>query len=939
MEELQDAIEDAQYVNAINTQDDGPKPVLPWETPSSDELLVEWSKTKARSLGNLDSFLEQSAICVFLFSSFIKQHHDDYVRLNFCEDVLRFKKLRGRSRRKQAQAILEHYILVKPSPPPAAGATVTPAATTSTNPTTTAPKDATNNGNLVAESAAGAAAWAVGTTQLPPRTEIDECDLERIVNDRQSTHAYLKEDASFRIYCDYPKCSQSLIGIRDAILDDLIDDWREWEEKEKEEAAVAAAKSRQAHPPSHHGSNGRRASASSTASGDFTTTNTTTLSSSKPRSTRRSSGGSTGGGRSSSVEPPNTTEETTADGSASASTDATVPTANPTISGWNQPQPPPQQQQQPQVETLDPNTDATKPEESAEAKAVKDADTAASSSLSFQSSNHGQPPQSQPTSNSPPAPAAPTNTTTDTASMGSSSHTPRKAPPPALMGERSVSGLSVEEFGEATMSMRLLKHRFLQSQKEAVYDGLFDKAETVVMESLRRDYWHLFLESQEFLKAKQFMWYQDRPVVPEDFYIMRVLGRGGFGLVNGTYMSLVVLVCVSVVALFAVRLSSNVGWQEPSQATHTHMLTTASNWFSPVPFFVACKKGTSGKLYAMKVMNKRRIKMKKSETLAVNERSALAAVESNFVVNLKYSFHSKDDVYLILDLMTGGDLGFHLHQKGRFPKREVQYYAARIMLGLQALHDQGYVYRDLKPENCLMADDGRVKITDLGLATKITPTLHGAAGTRGYWAPEMLRRDKRGKRMPYGHTVDWFSFGCCVTEFICGANPFRSEAALNFGLSKGKQTKEKAIDCATLEMEPDFPKEYFEPDAKDLCMRLLEKDEHKRLGTGGCEEIMAHPYFRNVNWESIISDRKRPPYVPAKDVNAASQAEIGNFVEDKTYQETVLTEQDETYYRNWDWTNPRAYATEVIEFLIYERETGEPLLPVQQNAGCCCVVL
>jgi serine/threonine protein kinase len=139
--------------------------------------------------------------------------------------------------------------------------------------------------------------------------------------------------------------------------------------------------------------------------------------------------------------------------------------------------------------------------------------------------------------------------------------------------------------------------------------------------------------------------------------------------------------------------------------------------------------------------------------------------------------------------MTGGDLGYHLHQKGRFPKRECQYYAARIMLGLQALHDQGYVYRDLKPENCLLAEDGRVKITDLGLATKIIPTLHGAAGTRGYWAPEMLRRDKRGKRMTYGHTVDWFSFGCCLAEFISGANPFRSEAALNFGLAAGKDTK------------------------------------------------------------------------------------------------------------------------------------------------------
>ena len=338
-------------------------------------------------------------------------------------------------------------------------------------------------------------------------------------------------------------------------------------------------------------------------------------------------------------------------------------------------------------------------------------------------------------------------------------------------------------------------------------------------------------------------------------------------------------------------------------------------------------------------MNKRRIKMKKSEQLALNERQALAAVESKFVVNLKYSFHSKEDVFLILDLMTGGDLGYHLHQKGKFPKKECLYYSARIMLALQALHDKQYVYRDLKPENCLLAEDGRVKITDLGLATKITPTLHGAAGTRGYWAPEMLRRDSRGKRMVYGHTVDWFSFGCCVAEFISGTNPFRSERALNFGLERGKQTKEKAIDFATLEMEPEFSPEKYEPDAADLCRRLLDKNEKRRLGYNGCSEIMTHPWFKSVNWESIISDRKRPPFVPAKDVNAASQSEIGTFAEDKTYQETVITAKDEDVYKDWDWTNPRAFAAEVIEFLIYERETGEPLVPLNQHASCCCDIL
>lgn len=330
--------------------------------------------------------------------------------------------------------------------------------------------------------------------------------------------------------------------------------------------------------------------------------------------------------------------------------------------------------------------------------------------------------------------------------------------------------------------------------------------------------------------------------------------------------------------------------------------------------------------------------MKRSEQLATNEREALGAVQSQFVVNLKYSFHSKDDVFLILDLMAGGDLAYHLQIKGRFPKKECQYYAARIMLGLQDLHNAGYVYRDLKPENCLLAEDGRVKITDLGLAVKMTPDLHGAAGTRGYWSPESLRRDKKGRRLPYGYTVDWFSFGCCLAEFISGTNPFRSEAALQFGLAKGKQTKEKAIDCATLEMNPEFPSDRFEPEAADLCRRLLDKNEKNRLGANGCEEIMAHPWFKNLNWESIITDKKQPPYVPPKDVNAASQSEIGQFSQDQQYQETLMEAKDETVYEDWDWTNPHAFATEVIEFLIFERETGAPLLPISHGAGCCQIL-
>lgn len=411
---------------------------------------------------------------------------------------------------------------------------------------------------------------------------------------------------------------------------------------------------------------------------------------------------------------------------------------------------------------------------------------------------------------------------------------------------------------------------------------IFDNLEQVVVEIIRMKHWNAFKQTPDWTKLIEYLWHRDRKITDEDFFLMRVLGRGGFGLVT------------------------------------------------------ACKKGTTGTLYAMKVMNKKRIRAKKSEQLALNERACLAAVDSPFVVNLKYSFQTKEDLYLILDLMTGGDLSFHLSQKGRFEPDECLYYAARIMLGLQALHDKNYVYRDLKPENLLLAEDGRVRITDLGLATQVTSRLHGAAGTRGYWAPEMLRRNDKGKRMNYDHRVDWFSYGCVVAEMICGCNPFRSESALKFGLSKAS-SKEKALDYATLHMEPSFESRKFSNTSTDLCNRLLDKDPNTRLGSKGCEEIMAHAWFKDINWEMIISDRQKPPFIPLKDINAASQSEIGTFAEDRNAPK--LSEEDHAVYRNWDWTSHRVFSSEVIDMLIYERETGRPLIPLTVGGTCCCTVM
>jgi serine/threonine protein kinase len=239
-------------------------------------------------------------------------------------------------------------------------------------------------------------------------------------------------------------------------------------------------------------------------------------------------------------------------------------------------------------------------------------------------------------------------------------------------------------------------------------------------------------------------------------------------------------------------------------------------------------------------------------------------------------------------------------------------------LGLAALHERNIVYRDLKPDNILMDDNGYTRLSDLGLACKVPTTgLAGACGTRGYWAPEMIRRDAQGKRLRYFLTVDWFSFGCVVYEFLVGVSPFRTEAAKRWGGVTSKAERDKAIDDATIEMEPYFD-DNFDPVAKDLCSQLLEKDPTKRLGRNGAQEVMAHPFFNSINWVDFKHSKVKPPLVPNRDLNMASQAEIGMFSDDKQSRKMDLTEADQAVFNKWIFVNKKAFQDEVVGFMRYE---------------------
>jgi len=412
---------------------------------------------------------------------------------------------------------------------------------------------------------------------------------------------------------------------------------------------------------------------------------------------------------------------------------------------------------------------------------------------------------------------------------------------------------------------------------------LFDELEGLIFKHVVDTHFSEFNVSPAWTKLFQYLFMTERTVVEDDFALFRVLGRGGFGLVN------------------------------------------------------ACKRCTTGKLYAMKMLSKKRVKMKRAEALCINERSILANIQSPYVVCLKYAFTTDTDVFLILDLMTGGDLGYHLSQKGRFTMRETKYYAARTLLGIAAMHDKSIAYRDLKPENILMDDQGYTKISDLGLACKVGKSgLSGACGTRGYWAPEMLKRDADGKRERYTMTVDWFSFGCCVYEFMYGTSPFRIEKARKWGDFPivDKADRDRATDLATLQMEPDFESRVFNSVSKDFIGKLLMKDAKLRLGANGYEEIIAHPFFKDMDWDNL--SRMKPPMKPARDLNMPTQNEIGTFTDDKITRKLQLTCEDHSMYSNWEFISKRSFQEEVVEYLVMEEKLGSIVI-YYPNHGCCAI--
>ncbi|XP_076838683.1 rhodopsin kinase GRK1 [Brachyhypopomus gauderio] len=395
----------------------------------------------------------------------------------------------------------------------------------------------------------------------------------------------------------------------------------------------------------------------------------------------------------------------------------------------------------------------------------------------------------------------------------------------------------------------------VKEQLESVSDDLFVDILACVLDFLKEVPYTFYLETMYFKRFLQWKWLEMQPMTDEWFMDFRVLGKGGFGEVS------------------------------------------------------ACQMKATGKLYACKKLNKKRLKKRKGFEGAMVEKRILARVHSRFIVSLAYAFQTKTELCLIMTIMNGGDLRFHIYNVDEnnpgFDEPRACYYTAQIIQGLEHLHQKRIIYRDLKPENVLLDNEGNVRISDLGLAVELKDgqeKTKGYAGTPGFMAPELLRGEE------YDYSVDYFALGVTLYEFIAAKGPFRT---------RGEKVENKEVKKRILNDQVTYT-EKFSENAKSMCESLLAKQVDRRMGfrNRSCEELRAHPFFSSINWRKLNLGILPPPFVPdSKTVYAKNLDDVGAF---STVKGVMLEDTEKEFFDEFASGNiPIPWQEEMIETGIF----------------------
>ncbi|XP_051932207.1 calcium/calmodulin-dependent protein kinase type 1 isoform X2 [Hippocampus zosterae] len=242
---------------------------------------------------------------------------------------------------------------------------------------------------------------------------------------------------------------------------------------------------------------------------------------------------------------------------------------------------------------------------------------------------------------------------------------------------------------------------------------------------------------------------------------------------------------------------------------------------------VLAEEKRTQRLVAIKCIPKKALEGK--ENSIENEIAVLHKIKHANIVTLEEIFESKSHLYLVMQLVSGGELFDRIIEKGFYTEKDASKLIQQILDAVKYLHDMGIVHRDLKPENLLyysMEEDSKIMISDFGLS-KIEGSgsvMSTACGTPGYVAPEVLAQK------PYSKAVDCWSIGVIAYILLCGYPPFYDE-------------NDSKLFEQILKAEYEFDSPYWDDisdSAKDFIVHLMEKEPNIRYT---CEQALQHPWI------------------------------------------------------------------------------------------------
>lgn len=280
----------------------------------------------------------------------------------------------------------------------------------------------------------------------------------------------------------------------------------------------------------------------------------------------------------------------------------------------------------------------------------------------------------------------------------------------------------------------------------------------------------------------------------------------------------------------------------------------------------------TGEYFAIKALKKGDIIARDEVESLLSEKRIFEVANTTrhpFLVNLFACFQTEAHVCFVMEYAAGGDLMMHIHADV-FGEPRAVFYSACVVLGLQYLHENRIIYRDLKLDNLLLDTEGYVKIADFGLCKEgmgFGDRTGTFCGTPEFLAPEVLTETS------YTRAVDWWGLGVLIFEMLVGESPFPGD-------------DEEEVFDSIVNDEVRYPR-FLSLEAIAIMRRLLRKNPERRLGSSekDAEDVKKQAFFKHIAWDDLLLRRVKPPFVPV----IHSVEDVSNFDEEFTSEKPQLT--------------------------------------------------